>query len=125
MPASTCYDIEMDIKANELFIESIQVFTTDSKIEYRLFLFASNPPDEPLDWDNEDLIQANSIKKRVYTYSPNHTLAYRDYDNAHKLHAGICIGQRPLRFDLFDEKQKAAYYNVPVSYSITLRYRLK
>lgn len=72
-----------------------------------------------------DMIKANSIKKRIYTYSPNPALAYRDYDNAHKLHAGICIGQRPLRFDLIDEEQKVAHYNAPVSYTITLRYRLR
>jgi site-specific recombinase XerD len=124
-PTKTYDDFKMDIKANEVFIESIQVFTTDPIIEYRLFLFAVNAPDDLIYWDYEDLIHADMTKKRIYTYSPNPPLAYRDYAKSNTLHAGICIGQRPLRFDLLDENQKAAYYNVPVSYTITLKYRLK
>ncbi len=103
----------------------MQVFTPDPEIEYRLLLFAIHPPDDPQDWDYEDLIRADKIKKRVYTYSPNNPLLYINYDKFNKVYGGICIGQRPLRFDLFDDKQKAACYNVPVSYSITLRYRLR
>ena len=78
-----------------------------------------------MEWDNEDLIRAKMAKQRVYTYYSEKPLYYRNYEESHKLHAGLHIGQRPLRFDLIDEKQKKAYYEAPVSYKIRLRYRAK
>ena len=74
---------------------------------------------------HEDLIHADMKKRRVYTYLPDPSLYYRDYGESNRLHVGIYIGQRPLRFDLFDEKQQADYYEAPVSYTITLKYRIQ
>jgi len=115
----------LDIKSNEILIESIQVYTTDPGVDFRFLLFPAKPPELPMEWDNEDLIRADWAKQRVYTYYSEKPLYYRDYEGSNRLHAGLHIGHRPLRFDLIDEKQKNAYYSAPVSYKIRLKYRLK
>ncbi len=115
----------LDIRTNEILIESIQVYTTDTGIGFRFLLFPARPPDSIMEWDNEDLIRADMAKQRVYTYYSEKPLYYRNYEESHKLHAGLHIGHRALRFDLIDEKQKKDYYEAPVSYKIRLRYRAK
>jgi len=115
----------LDIRTNEILIESIQVYTTDPGISFRFLLFPARPPESIMEWGNEDLIRADMAKQRVYTYYFEKPLYYRNYEESHKVHAGLRIGQRPLRFDLIDEKQKKAYYEAPVSYKIRLRYRAK
>ncbi len=115
----------LDIRTNEILIESIQVYTTEPEISFRFLLFPSKPPESPLEWGNEDLIRDDMRKQRVYTYCPDKLLYYRDYEESYKLHAGLFIDQRPLRFDLINERQKKAYYESPVSYKIRLKYRLK
>jgi len=114
----------LHIEADDIAIVSIQVFTTDPQVDYRLMLFAIHPPDDSMDWYTEDLLRMDMVAKRIFTYSPDPPLLYRDCTNSHKLHLGICIGQRPRRFNLRDDKQKADYYQEPVSYTVTLRYRL-
>ncbi len=122
--ARFCLDFTVDIDADVVFIESIEVFTTEPRIAYRLYLFAVKAPYDPLDWEYDDLIQAPEVKKRVYSRSLNPPLRYRNYDRTRKIYCGICMGRRPLRFDLDDEKEKEDYYEAPVTYTITLRYRL-
>ena len=78
-----------------------------------------------MEWDNEDLIRADMAKQRVYTYYSEKPLYYCDYEGSNRLHVGLHIGHRALRFDLIDGKQKKAYYSAPVSYKIRLKYRLK
>jgi hypothetical protein len=43
---------------------------------------------------------------------------------SNKLHVGLYIGQRRLRFDLSSDAEKRAYYAAPVRYTITLRYHV-
>ena len=115
----------LDIEGNEILIESIQVYTTDTRIGFRFFLFPARPPDSIEEWDNDDLIRAGMAKQRVYTFYREKPPYYRDYEGSNKLHAGLHVGQRPLRFDLITEKQKKAYYTAPVSYKIRLKYKPK
>ena len=84
----------LDLRSNEILIESIQVYTTDPSIGFRFSLFSTRPPDPIIEWDNEDLIQNHMMQQRVYTYYSEKPRYYWDYDEAHKLHAGLIIGQR-------------------------------
>ena len=124
IPAEVCAYTTLDIEADDISIISVQVFTNDPQIKYRLMLFAIKPPDDPNDWYDEDLLRMDMVAGRIFTYSPDSPLVYRDCNNSRKLHFAICIGQRPRRFNLEDDEQKADYYQAPVSYTTTLKYRL-
>ncbi len=116
--------LTLAIEANEILIESLQAYTSDPHIEFRLLLFTAKPQDEMMNWRDEDLLQSDYNTGRVYTYRPERPLYYRDYDKSCKLHVGLYITQRPLRFDLTSDVEKQAYYSAPVRYTITLRYRV-
>ncbi len=116
--------LTLDLDDNEILIESLQAYSTESGIEFRLFLFTAKPDDEMMNWPHEDLLQSDYTTGRVYTYHPEQPLYYRDYDKSCKLHVGLYIAQRRLRFDLTSDVEKQAYYSAPVRYTITLRYRV-
>jgi len=116
--------LTLDLDDNEILIESLQAYTSDPQIEFRLLLFTAKPHDEMMNWRHEDLLQSDYNTGRVYTYRPEQPLYYRDYDKSCKLHVGLYIAQRPLRFDLTSDMEKQAYYSAPVRYTITLRYRV-
>lgn len=117
----------MDIEASDILIEDIQVYASDASIPYRLQLFACSPPADVYDWDEEDLIQMETVNQRVFTFAPAKALPYTDHDGLKRLHGAIEIGNRPIQIDLLegDPKDIAAYYRAPVTYTVTLRYRLK
>ena len=116
--------LTLDIEGNEILIESLQVFTSDPDIPFRLLLFAARPRDDILDWCAEGLLQSDLDTRRIYTYRPERPLYYRDYEDSRKVHIGLHIGQRPLHFGLTNDDEKVAYYAAPVRYVITLKYRM-
>ena len=124
-PFSTRFDI--DLESDNVLIESIQVRSSDPEVPYRLFIFESHRIGDDFNTESEDLIQMDYENKRVYTYSRHIPLPYSDQDRQHKLHGAISIKQRFLRFDFYGrhDRETIAYYEAPVNYTITLRYKLK
>jgi hypothetical protein len=49
---------------------------------------------------------------------------YEDKDESKRLHCGIALKQRPILFGL-SERELEAYRQLPVSFKITVRYRLQ
>ena len=118
---------ELDIKANDILIENVQIRSSDPKVPYQLILFEAESPEDPTNWECEDIVHVEQVRQRVFTYSPNAPLPYTDRNGNNQLHGGIIIGQRPFRFDISykdNEKEWIDYYQAPVQFVITLRYRL-
>lgn len=91
-------------------------------------LFAKRPPEDTIEWEQEELSGMKMKKQRVITFLPARPLPYTDIDCQRQLHAAIEPLCRPIRVDLDYETQRdelLEYYRAPVIYRIILRYRIQ
>jgi len=118
---TTCVTpFDIPIKANAILIDMISVRTSDPGVPYsiRQFESASNEMD-----DNEDMLQMEMKTQRTYMHTLNFA-PYRDADASYKYHGAIELEAKPLRPDKGPIEAENEYYNAPVEFEITLRYKL-
>ena len=85
------------------------------------------PEDDSYDWDYDDLLQMEQVKKRKFIQQLN-GLHINLNENNHQLYIGFELSQRPINFGIeeWDEVKNRpldSYFNAPVNVSIILRYR--
>jgi len=116
----------MALERHEVSIESLEVRTSDPSVPYRVMLFEGDLQGITGDYEQEDLLQMNSVRQRLYRYVPAVPLAYIDRDGENKLHGGIEIYSRDIPVALLGEDKKEerlVFCRHPVEFTIVLRYR--
>ena len=111
----------MELESDDILIQSLRVRTSDPDVPYQLLLFETEPQQISGELSNEDVIQMNPVKQRVYTYPASGPIPYTNRDKARKLHRGLCISQRALLVDLLSEEtreEQKAYLQRPVDSSV-------
>jgi site-specific recombinase XerD len=125
--ALCCQNINIDIEASEIEIQSIEVTNSDPDVGYNLSLFVEEAPDELSEWGNQAIWTSGIVKSRFKTFKFSEGLNYKDISKTKLLHGGLGIGYRPMRCDLpFDENspEMRAYYTKPLELDICVRYHI-
>lgn len=126
MNETESYPFTLELENDNILLESIVVRSSYPDGAYKLMLFESAPPDNPRNWENEDLIQMKEkIRRRVFThYFATGSSPYTDQDKSRKLHCGMVLSRRPLPFlPSQDPKLQKGFYKKEVVFTISVKYK--
>lgn len=112
--------LDISLLANTILIDRIIVQPSDTGAPFEFKVFdreqqSAYPGDE-------DLVLERSSDGRRLRWVPVRPELYQDGDGSKRLHCGIVLRERHIRFDL-GEQELQDYLQLPVTFRVTLRYR--
>jgi integrase len=119
--------LAIEIAGDAILIDSIQVRSSDSHIEYQLSFFESEPPEDTTEWENEDVLKMGQVTGRVYTHSHNGPLPYTNQSGQSLIFGALAIAHRPIKHEIdpLDTAATKTYYQKPITFTITVRHKIR
>jgi len=109
---------EIDLKYNEVWINSLTVRPTDCNVAFDFYVFDKK---QKTDFQDEvDIVTEVSSKGGRIHCEP---IYYQDQDECRHLHCGIGLHKKRIRFDL-DDLELNDYMQKPVTFEVTIIYTL-
>jgi len=118
----------IDISGSTIIVENIEICISEPGLEYKLMLFENNPEVLSINLEDEDLVKMKPVARNIFTYCLPFPGRYVNRDNEKKLHGGIGMYQRNIPIELLGksrEKERKNFMTEPVTFTITLRYRME
>ena len=108
-----------------MLIDSLQVTTSDVDLPYQVMLFIEPADEDTSAWESRNILPTKEVRKQLYSHIPPGPVPYTNLAKTSVVYGAICLGQRPVRFDLDYRDDAAAlrdYHTAPVTLEITVRY---
>jgi site-specific recombinase XerD len=117
----------LPVEAASILIESLQVITSDIRLPFQLMLFTDEAVTDTSEWDARNILHNEEVTQQLYSYLPAGPLPYTNAAKTNSVCGAIVLGQRPIRLDLNYQRnaeELRKYHVAPVTFKITMRYRI-
>jgi hypothetical protein len=118
------YWFDVELKASNIIIESIQIRTSDPAVPY-VFILSESDPGNWEEWEHRSMLPVSKVTQETFTVPLGaNGVPYVNSLKQNRLFCGLVIffNERPYRFDIHTGTAMRDYYRRPITYKTTVRY---